>query len=219
MSTVVVVRKAGYACIGSDSLTMFGSTREPAMYLADPSKMVKHGNAYIATVGDASWRLIWEDYLAGKGKGSPFKNAAGIFRFMRNMHRRLKGDYFLNPTDDKDDPFESSQFHALVASPHGIFGIYALRSVEEYTRFYSFGSGCRFAIGAMYALYDRLKAAEDIALAGLEAAAEFDDSTGAPFERFTVKLKGPRRKRSRRVASGSSDKATRRGKGPSGGRR
>ncbi len=202
MSTVVVARKAGCACLGSDSLTMFGSTKESATYIADPSKVVKHGNAYIAAVGDASWRLIWEDYLAGKDKGNPFKDAAGIFRFMRKMHRSLKGDYFLNPSDDEDDPFESSQFHAVVASPHGIFGIYALRSVEEYTRFYSFGSGCKFAMGAMYTVYDRLQTAEDIVLAGLGAAAEFDDSTGPPFECFTVRLRKPQRKKGRGSSSG-----------------
>ena len=107
---------------------------------------------------------------------------------MRRMHEALKDDYYLNPQEHKDDEFESSQFDALVANRHGIFGIYSLRSVQEYSRFYAFGSGYHLALGAMFAVYEQEQSAEAIARIGLEAAAEFDDSTGPPFELYTVKL-------------------------------
>ena len=53
----------------------------------------------------------------------------------------LKDDYFLIPKEDERDPYESLQMETLVASPAGIFGVYPLRSVQEYTRYYAFGSG------------------------------------------------------------------------------
>jgi ATP-dependent protease HslVU (ClpYQ) peptidase subunit len=40
----------------------------------------------------------------------------------------------------------------------------------------------------MQAAYDKCKTAEEIARAGLEAAAEFDSATSAPFEIHNVPL-------------------------------
>ena len=68
--------------------------------------------------------------------------------------------------------------------------MYAYRSVDEFTQYYSFGTGYRFALGAMRALYDTDATAEEIARAALEAAAEYDDSTGLPLELYSVKLRG-----------------------------
>ena len=93
----------------------------------------------------------------------------------------MKSDYFLNPNGDNDDEFETSQLSALIANSHGIFGLYSLRSVQEYVRFYARGSGNEFALGAMHAVYDSLDDAEAIALVGLQVGAEFDTGSGAPF--------------------------------------
>jgi ATP-dependent protease HslVU (ClpYQ) peptidase subunit len=54
--------------------------------------------------------------------------------------------------------------------------------VQEFSRFYAYGQGSDYAMGAMYALYDDPgRSAEDIVRLGLEAAAEFDHSTGLPI--------------------------------------
>ncbi len=189
MSTIVVVKKSGYAAIGADTLTKFGYTNERADYVENNSKIIIVGASYIATAGHASIDLVLTSYFT-KLKSKPrFDSTQSIFETARRLHQSLKEDYFLNPHEDDDDEFESSQFSWLIANPHGIFGIYRLRSVQEYAKFYSFGTGYRLALGAMHAVYDHTDSAEEIARTGLLAAAEFDDSTGLPIEVYTVRLK------------------------------
>jgi ATP-dependent protease HslVU (ClpYQ) peptidase subunit len=78
----------------------------------------------------------------------------------------------------------------LILNPAGIFGIAAHRTVQEFSKFYAFGSGGDVALGVMYATYDNPKrSAEDIARHAIEGAAEFDDSTGAPVTSYAVKLR------------------------------
>jgi len=60
--------------------------------------------------------------------------------------------------------------------------------VFEYSRYWSVGSGREFALGAMHALYARLRTAEAIAKVGVDAGAEFDKNSALPFTMFTVKL-------------------------------
>ena len=53
------------------------------------------------------------------------------------------------------------------------------------------GTGREFALGAMSALYARLKTAEAVARAGVEAGALFDKNSGLPMTLYSVKLKAP----------------------------
>ena len=107
------------------------------------------------------------------------------------MHRVLKEDYFLNvdAENDEDNEFESSQYEILIANAHGIFGLYALRSVQEYSKFYASGSGYHFALGAMWAAYDSVGTSEEIARLGANAGAFFDTSSGPPVEVKTLNLR------------------------------
>ncbi|MHB1421250.1 MAG: hypothetical protein ACYCX4_17010 [Bacillota bacterium] len=50
----------------------------------------------------------------------------------------------------------------------------------------AYGSGYRFAMGALKVAYEQNLPAEEVARLALEAAAEFDDSTGAPFEIYKI---------------------------------
>lgn len=181
MSTIVVVKKNGRVVIGADTLTRLDSVRESAKYIVNPSKLVRLGDSVVGTVGHASFGLLLQDYASRAEKPITLDTPLNIFRFALGLHETLKSDYFLNPNGDNDDEFETSQLSALIANPHGIFGLYSLRSVQEYTRFYARGSGNEFALGAMHAVYDLLDDAEDIAHAGLQAAAEFDSGSSAPF--------------------------------------
>ena len=102
---------------------------------------------------------------------------------------------FLNTKEDDDDAYESSQLTALVVNPSGIFGVYSMREVFEFDRFWAIGSGRDFALGAMYAIYDQAgktkstsKAAETIARLGVSACAEYDTGTALPMNIATVKL-------------------------------
>lgn len=189
MSTIVVVKKNGLVAIGADTMTKLGGTYESAEYIESHSKIIQVGQNCIALVGHASWGLVLSNYFAKTKAKIVLNSPQAIFEMARVLHNSLKEDYFLNPREDEDDPFESSQLDCLIANPFGIFGLYSLRSVQEYSKFYAFGSGYKFALGAMRAIYNLEYSAEEIARIGVEAAADFDDATGLPVEVKTIKLK------------------------------
>ena len=188
MSTVVVVRKGRYAAIGADTLTNYGGCNERAQYIKNPSKILRIGESLIATVGHASWHLILSSHFARRKEPPDLTSEQAIFEMARELHRALKEDYFVNPDDEDNDDFESSRLTCLIANRSGIFGLYSLRSVQQYTKFYAFGSGWAYALGAMRAVYDLAGSAEDVALAGLDAGADFDDGTSGPFDIHTLTL-------------------------------
>jgi len=73
-------------------------------------------------------------------------------------------------------------------NPGGIFGLYSLREVDQYTRFWAIGSGAEFALGAMQVAYDQLDDAQAIARAGIEAGACFDNSSALPMSSYSLEL-------------------------------
>jgi ATP-dependent protease HslVU (ClpYQ) peptidase subunit len=189
MSTITVVRKNGVAAIAADTMTTFSDTKETAPYIQGHSKIQSFGENYIATVGHASWGLVLRGYFRQVGGTPKLDSPYAIFEMSRELHNVLKEGFFLNPGADDDSAFESSGLSCLIANPYGIFGLYSRRSVQEYTKFYAFGSGSELALGAMWAVYDRLDSAEEIARLGAAAGAEFDSGSGYPVEVFTVPLR------------------------------
>ncbi len=189
MSTIVAVRKGQTAVIGADTVTLFGSTLERAEYVASATKILRVGTSWLGAVGHDSWELVLQSHFGSKKRPPALTSRAKIFEMARTMHQVLKDRYYLIPREEEHDAFEPSHLDCLIVNPAGIFGLYSLRSVQEYTKFYAVGAGFRYALGAMHAVYDRYKTAESIAMAGLEASVTFDDSTEAPLEVRSVKLR------------------------------
>lgn len=190
MTTIAVVRKNGYAAIAADTLTKWGSGKESAAYVANNTKILRVGDTYIAGSGTSTFKLILRDYFAQRGVPARFDTSINIFKTWQAFHAALKEKYYLVTVGDKDDTIESSKFDVLIANPHGIFGVGAHRTVQEYRRFYAIGTGTDLALGAMYAAYDRPGlSAEQVARLAVEAAAEFDDATGLPVTSHAVKLR------------------------------
>jgi ATP-dependent HslUV protease subunit HslV len=188
MTTIVAVRKNDQIAIAADSLTTFGDTRLSAEFDRTPEKILRHGDTWIGLCGSAAHQLVFESLLAKQG-GLDFSTKAGIFETFRKLHPILKEQHFLNPKEEEDDPYESTQITALVANANGIFGVFSMREVFEYTRFWAAGTGREYALGAMHALYDRLPTAADVARAGVETGAVFDRNTALPMSLYTVAAK------------------------------
>src|SRR6187399_440358 len=188
MTTLVAVRKNDEIAIAADSLTTFGDTRLSADYDRTSEKIVHYKGNYIGLCGSAAHQLVFESLLAAHGD-LDFSNKLAIFETFRKLHPILKEQHFLNPKEEEDDPYESTQVTALVANEHGIFGVYSMREVFEYTRFWAVGSGREFALGAMHVLYGRLKTAEAVARAGVECGATFDKNSALPMSLFTLKAR------------------------------
>jgi ATP-dependent protease HslVU (ClpYQ) peptidase subunit len=190
VTTIAVVRKNGYAAIAADTLTKWGSGKESAAYVANNTKIVRVGDSYIAGSGTSTFKLILRDYFAQRGVPARFDSAIELFKTWQAFHTALKERYFLVAVGDKDDTLESSKFDVLIANSHGIFGVGAHRTVQEYRKFYAIGTGTDLALGAMYAAYDRPGlSAEQVARLAVEAAAEFDDGTGLPVVSHAVRLR------------------------------
>jgi len=187
MTTLVAVRKNDEVVIAADSLTTFGDTRLSAEFDRTSEKIVHYKGSHIGLCGSAAHQLVFESLLAAHGD-LDFSTKAAIFETFRKLHPILKEQHFLNPKEEEDDPYESTQITALIANARGIFGVYSMREVFEYTRYWAAGSGREFALGAMHSLYTRLKTAEAVAKGGVEAGAMFDKNSALPFTLYTLSL-------------------------------
>ena len=188
MTTIVVVRKGDTAVLAADSLTTFGTTRLAPAYDRHPHKVASYGDSYLGVAGSAAHQLVLENLLA-RTPGLDFHGKAAIYDSFRKLHPLLKDEAFLNPKEEEDDPYESSQMTVMIANPWGIYAVYSMREVFEFDRFWAIGSGRDFALGAMYVLYDTATTPRAIAEAGVTAGAEFDTGTSTPISLHEVKLR------------------------------
>ena len=188
MTTCVVVKKGNEIAIASDSLVTFGDTRLSSTYEAN-SKIFAIGESYVTLAGTAAHFPVMRKVLTELGEDCKLSSRDEVFETYSKVHQILKEHYFLNTKEDEDDPYESSQITSLVANPHGIFGVYSYREVFSFERFWGIGSGRNFALGAMYAIYDRVETARDVAEIGVKAGAEFDKSSAAPFQIYSFAVK------------------------------
>ncbi len=146
----------------------------------------------IAITGNTTFKAILTDYFERPSVKAKFDSVHNIFKTWHAMHAVLKDEYFLNAGSGSDDPVESTRVDVLLANRHGIFGVAAHRTVQEFSKFYAFGSGADYAMGAMFSTYgDKNRDAESIARLAVEAAAEFNDGTGLPLTAHRIKLTRP----------------------------
>jgi ATP-dependent HslUV protease, peptidase subunit HslV len=191
MTTIAVVRKNGIGAIAADTLTKWGSAKESATYIANHEKILAVGDSYIGITGSATFKLILKDYFSGGGEVR-LANPAEIFRTWNRLHAALKERYYVLPEEDKEDALESSRLDVLILNPHGIFGVSGHRTVQEFSRFYAYGTGSDYALGALYSTYsDPARDAMDLARHAIETAAEFDDCTGLPLTGHSLRMITP----------------------------
>lgn len=189
MTTLTVVKKGDTVAIAADGLTTFGDTRLARSYKGEHDKILNIAGSWIGICGSSAHHLV---LLSAFSKLEDVKlgSRMEVYETFRRLHPILKEHAFLNPKEDEDDPYESSQITALIANPSGIYGIYSYREVFEFDRVWAAGSGRNFALGAMHALYDSDMSAARIAEAGVAAGIEFDTSSGPPIVVHEVKLEG-----------------------------
>jgi ATP-dependent HslUV protease subunit HslV len=189
MTTVVVVRKAGQVAIAGDSLVTFGDTRLAHGYEAN-EKLFKVGESWVGMSGTTAHFPVLRRALSSL---TPDELKLGsrdeVFDTFLRLHPKLKDTFYLNTKEEDSDPYESSQFTALIANTAGIFGVYSYREVFEFDRFWGIGTGRGFALGAMYAAYDKAKTAKEIAEIGVRAGCEFDKNSSGPVRVHMIKLK------------------------------
>ncbi len=187
MTTIAVVRKHGQLAIASDSLTTFGDVRLGHNYKTEHDKLLYLHDSWIGLCGSSAHHLVVASAL-GQLTDVKLNSRMDVYETFRRLHPVLKEHAYLNPKEDDDDPYESSQITALIANTSGIYGVYSYREVFSFDRFWAIGSGRNFALGAMHALYDSAATAEQIAHAGVEAGIEFDTASGHPIVTHAIQL-------------------------------
>ncbi len=188
MTTVVVARKGGQVAIAADSLVTFGDTRLAHGYEAN-EKLFKAGDSWFGMSGTTAHFPVLRRALNSL---TPDELQLGsrdqVFDTFLRLHPKLKDTFYLNTKEEDADPYESSQFTALIANASGIYGVYSYREVFEFDRFWGIGTGRAFALGAMYTAYDRAKTARELAEIGVRAGCEFDKNSAGPVRVYTLKL-------------------------------
>jgi ATP-dependent protease HslVU (ClpYQ) peptidase subunit len=194
LSTLTAVRTASGTAIAADALTTFDETRLPPELDAAGEKVVRletaAGPAYVGIVGFTAHHLVIQDALE-RFEDADLGSRRGIFETFRALHPVLKDEYYLLPDSGQEgDPYESTQVSLLVASRAGIFGVYDMREVHEFSRFWAMGSGAAYALGAMHARWPEAEAgtldAGGLAALGVEAGCTFDRSSGLPVTVYEV---------------------------------
>lgn len=190
MSTIVVVKKANRVIIGADTQSSQGSITIRNIYHSNTDKIFKHGKSYIGVVGSSAfYHLLPSLFNKHKDKVN-LTSSRDIFETLIKLHPILKDEYYID-TDESDDDsqeFKSNQIFALIANKTGAYEIQSYREVHTIEMFWAVGSGKRFALGAMHAVYNTEKNPRKIAEAGLKAACDFDESSGLPLLIKSVNL-------------------------------
>jgi len=193
VTTLVAVRRAGQAVIATDALITFGDTRLSSRFEANEKIFrveTPAGGSYVGMAGTAAHFPVLRKAMAALPKDQlRLGSKDEVFDTFNKLHPVLKDTFFLQTKEDDNDPYESSQFSALIANATGIYGLYSYREVFEFKEFWAIGSGRSFALGAMHATWGKAKTAREVALAGVHAGCEFDKNSGGSVELFTVKLK------------------------------
>ena len=194
MTTVVVVKKAGMVAIAADTLVTFGDTRLSHRFEGN-SKLFKvdavGGTAWVGMAGTvAHFPVLRKAMQALPKEQLKLHSKDEVFDTFTRLHPLLKETFFLQTKEEDADPYESSQYTVVIANSAGIFGLYSYREVFEFKEFWGIGSGRAFALGAMHALWPRVKTARELAVAGVAAGCDFDKNSAGPVDVFTIKLKG-----------------------------
>ena len=188
MTSITVVKKQGVVAIAADTLTKWGSGKEDAKYIVNSTKILSVSGNYIAIAGNASFKLILGHYF-NENKNINMSSVDDIFLTWNKLHSSLKSNYYLMPEEDKEDALESSRIDVLIANQYGIFGVSGHRTVQEFSKYYAYGSGSDYALGALWTSFNDPKLnAGMLATSAVEAAAEFDDATGLPVSCYTINL-------------------------------
>ena len=193
MTTVVVVKKAGQVAMAADTLVTFGDTRLSHRYEPN-SKIFKvaavGGPTYIGMAGTVAHFPVLRKAMAALPKAElKLGSKDEVFDTFTKLHPLLKDTFFLQTKEDDNDPYESSQFTAVVANASGIYGLYSYREVFEFNEFWAIGSGRNFALGAMHASARTVRSARELAQIGVTAGCEFDKNSALPLDLYTLKLK------------------------------
>jgi len=182
MTIIAAAIKNGKISISCDTQSNFGSLKVHANRMSDHNKLFQIENSVIGVSGWTATTQIIEHLIETTPEMFKLNSRWEIFEMLLAVHEKLKDDYFIDTSEDSDQPVESNQLDGIVINANGIFSFGSYREVRQWDTFWALGSGRRLALGAMHALYETDATAQEISEAGVKAAAEFDDGCNLPLK-------------------------------------
>lgn len=190
MTVITAAIKNGKISISSDTQLNFGSLQVNSKYIENKNKLFSVNGSVVGVTGWSATSQILEHLLETEPKLFNLNSRWAIFETFVALQEKLKDDYFIEPREDSDQPVESNQLDGLVINSNGLFQFSSYREVHQYTKFWAIGSGRRYALGAMHALFESDATAKEISTAGANAAAEFDDACNFPVKTIVLDMEG-----------------------------
>ncbi len=184
MSIVVVVKKDKDIVIASDSLITQGSLLIDSKYRENHHKFIKYKDTWIGSTSYAMSIHMLQHALQSSEDEFLFDSVESIYNSMLKLHQILKKEYFLSPKnkDANNQTVESTNLDLLIANSSGIYTVGADKNIDKLTKFWASGTGTRFALGAMFHIYDKDKYdAKKIAQQAIETTCIFDEYSALPI--------------------------------------
>ncbi len=182
MTVLTAVKKNNKIVIAADTLVHSGSLLKDIDSKTNHDKITHYNGTWFAYAGASMSALMLQDALHEYGDELDFHGLQNIYRSSLKLHTILKDNYFLMTGDgSSNQSVQDTQLHLLMANSSGIYEMTGDRNITEIPRFWSAGSGSRFALGAMYACFDNYDDPVEIATMGIEAACKYDSYCGLPM--------------------------------------
>ena len=188
MSIVCAAIKDEEIAIAADTQMSLGSLVTTAEDLKNCDKLLRVNDSVIGIVGWTAMSTMLETIVSEKAELFVMDDRKKIYRSLMKLHEEMKENYYLETDEHKSQPVESLQLDALIINRNGIFEIGSYREVNQYLRFWAIGSGSRYSLGAMEALYAKAIEAKELVEAGVNAAAKFDSGCSLPATSEVMKL-------------------------------
>ena len=185
MSIIVAVKKADNIVLAADTMHSSGSRREHSDNLVARTKLRKIGRSCIAGVGWSVYDNIIDHYIKSLKRPPALKDEMAVFDFFLKMWKILRDKYqVVNDQPDKDDrsPFADLDSEFIVANRNGIFQIASDLTVMQFEKYVVIGSGDKYAYGALHAIYNTRRSAEQIARQAAQAAMYFEQTCGGEID-------------------------------------
>ena len=148
MSIVCGAIKNNEIAISCDSQANFGSTKVSSEHLVNSSKLYHVNGSIMGIVGWDAISNIIEHLIVNKKEIFQLDNRMDIYSTLIKLHESFKDDYFIETSEEDDQPVESNQLDAIIINKNGLFQIGSYREVNQFQTYWAIGSGKRFALGA-----------------------------------------------------------------------
>ncbi len=188
MSIVCAAIKDDEIAIAADTQMSLGSLVTTAEDLKNCDKLLRVNDNVIGIVGWTAMSTMLETIVSEKARLFVMDDRKKIYKSLMKLHEEMKENYYLETDEHKSQPVESLQLDALIINRNGIFEFGSYREVNQYLRFWAIGSGSRYSLGAMEALYDKAIDAKELVETGVHTAAKFDGHCSLPATSEVMKL-------------------------------